>query len=124
MKYRSDLQTTLKPLLSNTQPEYVLFGEYVETKQQTYLDQLRAAAANYVASASSTEALTVPADAASVQVQLVNSLNEFAATITTLADHADDPIGSTVLLENYNQSESDVMSAFQALVAYEKSKTN
>jgi hypothetical protein len=123
MQYRTALQTSLKPLLQNTQPEYVIFGMYVETKQQTYLDQLRASAANYVAAASSTAALTVPADAVSVQLGLVNSMNEFAATLDDMADHADDPIASSVLLENYNQAENDVLNAFQALVTYEQSKT-
>lgn len=123
MKYRSDLQTSLKPLLKNTTPEYELFGAYVETKQKTYLDQILAAAANYVAAASSTAALTVPADAVQVQVGLVNSLNEFAATLSAMDTHADDPIAGSVLLENYNTAENDVLNAFQALVTYEQSKT-
>ncbi len=123
IQYRTALQTSLKPLLRNTQPEYVLFGMYIKTKQQTYLDQLNAAAANYVAAASSTAALTVPADAVQVQLGLVNSMNEFAATLNDLATHASDPIASTVLLENYNQAENDVLTAFQNLVTYEKSKT-
>ena len=123
MQYRAALQTSLKPLLQNTQPEYEIFGMYVETKQQTYLTQLRAAAANYFVAASSTAALTVPADAVQVQIGLVNSMNEFAATLDQLADHASDPIASTVLLENYNTAENDVLNAFQALVTYEQSKT-
>jgi hypothetical protein len=123
MQYRASLQTSLKPLLNNTEPEYEIFGMYVETKQQTYLDQLQAAAANYVAAASSTAALTVPADAVQVQLGLVNSMYEFAATVNDLADHAGDPIASSVLLENYNQAENDVLSAFQALVTCEQSKT-
>lgn len=123
MKYRADLQTSLKPLLKNTTPEYELFGAYVETKQKTYLDQIDAAARNYTAAASSTAALTVPADAVQVQIGLVNSLNEFAATLSAMESHADDPIAGSVLLENYNTAESDVLNAFQALVAYEQSKT-
>ena len=122
MQYRADLQVSLKPLLNNTQPEYELFGLYVQTKQQTYLDQLEAAAANYRAAASSTALLVVPADAVSVQLQLLNSMQEFAADLDALVSHASDPIASTVLLENYNQGESDVLGAFQALVTYEKSK--
>lgn len=123
MQYRSELQTTLKPLLNNTTPEYEIFGMYVETQQQTYLDQLQAAAANYAEAASSTAALTVPADAVSVQLGLVNSMNEFAATLDDMADHASDPIASSVLLENYNEAENDVLTAFQNLVTYEQSKT-
>lgn len=123
MQYRTALQSSLKPLLNNSEPEYEIFGMYVETKQQTYLDQLRAAAANYSAAASSTEEITVPVDAVQVQLGLVNSMNEFAADLDALADHADDPVASSILLENYNQGENDVLTAFQTLVTYEQSKT-
>lgn len=123
IRYRTALQGSLKPLLKNTQPEYEIFGMYVETKQQTYLDQLRAAAENYILAASSSAALTVPTDAVQVQLGLVNSMNEFAATLDQLASHASDPIASSVLLENYNRAESDVLGAFQSLVTYEQSKT-
>lgn len=122
LSYRAALQASLKPLMQNTAPEYELFGLYVQTKQRSYLDQLSAAAANYHAAASSTAAITVPADAVAVQLQLLNSMEEFAADLDALISHAQDPIASTVLLENYNQGESDVLSAFQALVTYEKSK--
>jgi hypothetical protein len=123
MAYRTALQTSLKPLLNNTEPEYEIFGLYVETKDDTYLTELHTAAANYRAAASSTALIVVPADAVSVDLGLVNSMDEFAATLDSLADNANDPIGSSVLLENYNQSENDVLNAFQALVTYEQSKT-
>ena len=123
MNYRAALQTSMKPLLNQTEPEYELFGLYVQTKQQSYLDELSAAAANYRAVATATAAIVVPADAVSVQLNLLNSLEEFAADIDALVSHAQDPIASTVLLENYNQGEGDVLGSFQALVTYEKSKT-
>jgi hypothetical protein len=123
MAYRAALQTSLKPLLNNTEPEYELFGMYVQTGDQTYLQQLQTAAQNYRAAASSTAQIVVPADAVSVELGLVNSMNEFAATLDTLVAHASDPIGSSVLLENYNSAENDVLTAFQNLVTYEQSKT-
>lgn len=123
LNYRGALQVSLKPLLSNTTAEYELFGLYVQTKDQQYLDDLHAAAVNYRLAASSTVLVTTPQDAVQVELGLVNSMNEFAATLDQLADHASDPIASSVLLENYNQAENDVLSAFQALVTYEQSKT-
>lgn len=123
MAYRTALQTSLKPLLNNTQPEYAIFAMYVQTKDPTYLTQLETAADNYRAAASSTMLIAVPADAVQVQLGLVNSMNEFAATLDALSSHADDPIASSVLLENYNTAENDVLTAFQNLVTYEQSKT-
>jgi len=123
MGYRAALQTSLKPLLNNTTPEYEIFGLYVQTKDQKYLDELHSAADNYRAAAASTALVTTPQDAVQVELGLVNSMNEFAATLDQLADHASDPIASSVLLENYNGAENDVLSAFQALVTYEQNKT-
>lgn len=123
INYRAALQTSLKPLLNNTMPEYEIFGMYVQTKDPQYLDELNTAAGNYLAAASSTAVLTVPQDAVPVELGLVNSMNEFAATLEQLAGHGSDPIASTVLLENYNQAENDVLTAFQNLVTYEQSKT-
>ena len=123
LNYRSALQTSLKPLLKNTEPEYEIFGLYVQTNDPKYLTQLHTAAQNYRAAASSTAQIVVPADAIAVELGLVNSMNEFAATLDQLAGHAGDPIGSSVLLENYNNSENDVLTAFQDLVTYEQSKT-
>src|SRR5665213_2254980 len=75
MNYRAALQTSLKPLLNNTMPEYEIFGLYVQTKDQKYLDELHTAAGNYRVAASSTAIVTTPEDAVSVELGLVNSMN-------------------------------------------------
>jgi len=123
LQYRSDLQTSLAPLLQNTQPEYEIFAYYVQTKDAGYLTKLEAAAENYRAAASSTATVLVPKDAVGVQVGMLNAMEEFAATLDAMSAHASDPFASAALLENYNQAENDMVSAFNALANYAKSKT-
>ena len=122
LTYRSDLQTTLKPVLNNTEAEYALYGAYVSTGNTKYLAQLQEAARNYSVAAEATSHMRVPADAASIHLDLLNALSRFAATLSDLAAHTDDPIGSVALLRTYNDAESGVVNAFDALAHYARSK--
>ena len=122
LQYRSDLRISLAPLLKNTTPEFTIFAEYVQTGNASYLQQLRSAAADYQAAASSTARLVVPADALQEHVGILNAMEEFAATLEALATHADDPFASAALLQTYDNSENDVRTSFNALIAYEKEK--
>ena len=47
---------------------------------------------------------------------------EFGTVITEMADHAQDPIASAMLFQNYNQAESDMFNSFDALAKYFKRK--
>ena len=50
-------------------------------------------------------------------------MEEFAATLDALVAHADDPFASVALLRGYNKAESDMLTSFNALTIYYKSKT-
>lgn len=119
-QYRSDLQAAEKPLLKNADFELSLLDKYLETKDQAYLDQLRAAAANYFAAASSTAAVIAPRDAASIHLNMLNAMVEFGTVLDTIADHAQDPVATVMLVNNYNQAESDLVSSFADLTSYFK----
>lgn len=122
LAYRSDLQTSLAPLLKNKQPEYEIFAYYIQTKDKTYLAKLQAAAQNYRAAVDATARVTPPADAVNTHVGMLNALGAFAATLDTLSQNADDPFASVVALRTYNQAEATVLASFQSLVSYEKQK--
>ena len=124
LAYRKDLQASMKPLLDNKRSELELFGLYSETHDTKYLDQLRAEAKNYRAAASSTARVVVPEDAVAIHLGALNAMTEFASVIESMADHAQDPIGAVLLLQNYNQAESDMYSSFDALASYFKHKTS
>ena len=122
LTYRSDLRDSFAPLLKNTQPEYEIFAYYVDTKDASYLTKLRSVAQNYRDAANLTAKVVTPADAVTYQVGILNAMEEFAATLDAMANHADDPFASVALLRTYNQAESDMLTSFNALIAYEKQK--
>lgn len=122
LRYRDELRASLAPLLENKDPEFEVFARYIDSRDQKYLDQLRAIAKNYSEAAAQTAAVVVPRDAAPYHAAILNALSEFAATLSALADNGADPFASVVVLRSYNQAEADVIAAFKALVTYQKQK--
>ena len=122
LQYRSDLRTAFAPLLKNTTPEYEIFAQYADTKDVSYLTKLKSIALDYRTAASSTALVVVPRDAVSYHVAILNAMEEFAATLDALATHANDPFASVALLRSYDQAESDMLTSFNALTTYYKSK--
>ena len=122
LSYRSDLRTSLAPLLKNTRPEFELFGSYVETKDTKYLVELEVAAKNYRDAADATSKVVVPADASPYHVAILNAMQEFAAVLDAMSTQAADPFTAVALLRTYDQAESDMLTSFNALTTYYKSK--
>ena len=122
LTYRNDLRTSLAPLLKNTEPEYEIFAYYVDTKDASYLAKLKNVAQEYRDAATLTSKVTAPEDAVTYQVGIQNAMEEFAGTLDAMAAHADDPFASVALLRSYDQAESDMMTSFNALTSYYKSK--
>ncbi len=123
LRYRSDLRSALAPLLENTQAEYELFARHVETGDQAYLEQMRAAARRYRDAQATMAQVSVPRDAAPSHLAIIDSLGKFAATLDSMSAHADDPFATVALLRTYNQAEADVLAAFNTLTIYYKTKT-
>ncbi len=122
LAYRADLHDSLAPLLKNTRPELDYYDMYMQTNDPAYLTQLTNASQNYKDAVALTSKVVVPQDALAIHVDILNALQEFSTVLDVMVANAGDPITSAALLQNYNQGESDVRSAFAALIAYEKSK--
>lgn len=122
LAYRGDLRTALEPLLKNPGYELSIFANYIESRDQTYLDQLHLTIQNYRAAIESAANVVVPADALTEHIGILNSLSEFAAVVERLARHADDPFASAALLRTYNETELRLFASFDALATYEKNK--
>ena len=123
LTYRSDLRDALAPLLKNTQPEYEIFALYVSTKDPAYLAQLKSVAQNYRGAQVATARVVVPRDAVPYHIAIVNAMGEFASTLDALATHADDPFAVAALLRTYNEGEANILTSFNSLTTYYKSKT-
>lgn len=122
LTYRSDLRASLAPLLKSTTPEYEIFGNYLKTNDTAYLTALGDVAQNYRDAIAATAKVVVPADAVPYHVAILNAMQEFAAMLDALKANADDPFTSVALLRTYDQAESDMVTSFNALTTYYKSK--
>lgn len=122
IEYRTDLQRSFAPLKKNNTYELDLYNNYMQTHDTRYLAELKTAAQNYRDAAAQTAKVTVPADAISIQVGILNAMQEFAATLTFIVDNIQDPVTSLALLSSYNKAENDMTTSFAALDAYYASK--
>lgn len=122
LAYRLALQSTLKPLFKNTTPEYEIFGNYVQTKDASYLKELTEVAKNYKDAAASTANVAAPADAVVQHLAILNAMQEFAATLEQLVAHAEDPFASVALLRSYDQAERNMFTSFSGLYSYNAKK--
>ena len=123
LKYKDDLKVAFAPLLKNNSDEFDLFAAYIEHKDPLYIERLHTAVENYRAAIELTAHVVVPKDAVGYHIAVLNSMQEFAATIDALATHADDPLGSTALVRTYNSAEQHVYYAFNDLGVYYRQKT-
>lgn len=118
LTYRAALQDAIAPLMRNKEPEIGIFAGYVETRNAQYLDDLRAVAADYAKARDAAAALTVPKEAASVHIGILEAMGQFGAVLEALADNAADPITSTALLQTYNDGEENMITSFNNLAMY------
>lgn len=123
LTYRADLRDALVPLLQNTNAELELYAKYVETSDPNYLEQLKAAAANYRAAAEKTLLVVVPRDAVNYHIAILNAMQQFASVLDAMATHTADPLTNAALLRSYNKAEQDMYTSFNNLTAYYSQKT-
>src|SRR3989344_8864790 len=76
LAYRNDLRIALEPLLGNPGYELGLFANYIESKDATYTDRLKAASENYRKAVALAAAVTAPVDAAKEHVDISTALSE------------------------------------------------
>lgn len=122
LAYRAQLQVALKPLMRNTASEVDLLTKYEETKDPSYLSELKQASANYKLAASSSAQIAVPADAVTVQLGILNAMQEFSATIDQMIASSDDALTEATLINTFLDSQQHMTSSFNDLYTYWKSK--
>lgn len=122
ISYRADLRTALAPLLENKDNELDLFAQYIDTKDQSYLDKLSAESQNYKLAIANTEKVVAPADAASYQASILTSMSQFSATLDALVNNASDPFASSALLRTYLSAQDDMVASFNSVGTYASQK--
>jgi len=120
--YRKALQGSFAPLQKNTTYELDLYDTYMKKHDAHLLVQLKSAAQNYHSAAEQTAKVIVPSDATSIQIGVLNALQEFGTTLDFMIDNINSPVTSLALLGSYNKAENDMTIAFSALNTYYASK--
>ncbi|TSC61738.1 MAG: hypothetical protein Athens041674_671 [Parcubacteria group bacterium Athens0416_74] len=120
--YRSDLREATAPLLKNTESELEIYAKFVETSDASHLEKLPLAAANYREAAKNTAALTIPRDAVNYHRDILNAMEQFAATLEAMTKNPDDAFASVALLRSYNAAEQKMFLSFDALSNYYSQK--
>lgn len=122
LAYRANLREALDPLMSDVRPELETYALFVDTGDASYLDELSSAAQNYRAAAENVVNITIPRDALIYHLNILNALEQFAATLNAMARYDQDPFASVALLRTYNSAEEEMFTSFDALGEYYKKK--
>ena len=122
LAYRSDLRDSLAPLLSIHEPEFVTYGRFIQTHDESNLVALEHDADLYRLAASSTLHVVVPSDAVPYHIRILNAMEGFAAQLDALVSHSKDPFASAALLRSYNDGEQEMLMSFNNLAQYYRSK--
>lgn len=117
-QYREDMQKALLPLTKNTDAPFALLARYYVRGDATAFDALRTSTEHYEEAWALVSKVSVPKDATSVHVQLLDALDYSTKTIDAMARYARDPAAAAQLLKTYNDVEQAVTNAFDALDAY------
>lgn len=118
LTYRADLRDALAPLMANSQSEFEIYGLYIETGDEAYLDELSSAAENYRSAAKNTANMTIPRDAINYHIAILNAMEQFAATLDAMASKQQDAFASVALLRTYNSAEQAMFNSFDNLGNY------
>jgi hypothetical protein len=118
LEYRADMREALAVLISDAPPEFQTFGLYVETKNPARLLELEEAADRYQKAERALLAVVVPQDAVALHIRAANALGSYADTIRQLIRYADDPLSTLAVLRTYNDTEREMLYAFDALASY------
>lgn len=118
LSYRADMREALAPLITDTEPELVIFAKFIETQSPEELIALAAAAKRYKEAEQNMLAVAVPQDALALHVRGINALGFYANTLDRLVLFAKSPLAILGLLRTYNEAEREMLYAFDALSQY------
>lgn len=117
-EYRNVMRTTLNPLLSLSEPDFVTYARFIDTKDRSLLEALRGRAQTYKEVSADLMRLRVPAEAVSSHVDTANAIAYYGTVLEAMVVHQDDPIASLALLREYNEAEQYLGTSLSLLSRY------
>lgn len=118
LAYRTELRVALAPMITEDPPEIEYYAYYVSTKDASWLPKLSAAAEKYRAARTNMLAVATPEDAVPEHLRALNALGAYAETLDRLSRFASDTFAAVALLKTMNETEEEMLAAFDALAQY------
>jgi hypothetical protein len=114
-QHRETLKEVVAPFFNMTEPEFAIYGKFIETGDGGELQKLTTYAATYRTVAQDMLSTPVPNSLVDEHLEIINSLTLFATVLETMVAQAHDPFASLTLLTVYNRSETYVRESFASL---------
>lgn len=115
--YEQELEAALLPVQRLPEAEITTYGRMV-AGDPSAAGELQQTIDTYDSAIADAKKVVVPKDALVVHVGAINALGYYAATLQAMHDTTDDPVGSLVLLQAYNEAERNMVTSFDALRTY------
>ncbi len=117
-RYQADLQQAMLPITDVTEYELTTYGRAIEQNDAAEFAKLRAASATYRTIADNLLRMEVPADAALVHRDVINSFVRFASVLEDMAETPDDPLLAFVATRQFIEQEDMIRAAYNQLDIY------
>lgn len=118
LEYRARMRVAVAPMVTDDPPEVEFFARYLETRDPSWLDALAQAAARYGEVEKNLLAVSVPKDAAPEHLRALNAIGLYGNTLERLSHFGDDSLASLALLKTQNDTEKEMLLAFDSLAKY------
>ena len=118
LQYRAAMRIALAPIVTDDAPEFEIFARYIETKDPSWLGELGRAAERYRDAQKNVLALTIPKEVAPEHLRVANALGAYAESVEKISRPQDNALDSVALLKTLNESEQEMLYAFNALAHY------
>jgi len=116
--YKKRLHEAIKPMFELKEYELTIYARAVRDNSKEEFDSLTAIASVYKTAGDEALLISAPADAATEDLSVINSLYKFSTILTALAKGYDDPAASLAGTGNFTQSEEALGQAFDTLKVY------
>ena len=118
LEYRADMRVALAPLVNDEPPEIEYFARYIDSKDPQWLTLLKTASERYIEAEKNMLAVAVPQSAVQEHLRALNSLGAYGSALEYMSREYNDALASMALLRTYNDSEQEMLYAFDALAQY------
>jgi len=116
--YKKAFQNALTPITAIDEYELTTYGRAVETHDPAEFSKLIDAASIYETIGTTLLATTVPKDASTAHLGLINAFFSFATTLRTMGTATEDPMRLFVATRDYIETEDAIKNAYSQLDIY------